>query len=134
MKKFFFLVALVSAFIMGSCTSNSQLELAIKVAAADCPMDLGDGLVITGIEKEGTNVLFTCVMDEVANDFTIAEMDVPEVRAVMKDAMMQTLKEDDEDLQAFVKLVKEANCNVIYRFVGSHTNEQMDIVVYPHEL
>lgn len=134
-KKLFFISAVMGALVLASCSSGSKVEIAVGAASADCPMDLGEGLTITDIDTEGNNVVYNCVVDESDGETSVADFDDPIVRSAMKEAMMEFLLDDsDPDMKEFIDLVKDANYNIVYRFVGSHSNAKVDVVVYAHEL
>lgn len=136
MKKAFLFCALLSAtLVLTSCGPEVKLEYQVGVASADCPMYVDDGLTITDIDTEGNNVVYTCVVDESDGETSVADFDDSFVRSMMKESIMDyIINNQDPDVKELTKLVKAANYNVVYRYVGSHTNAKVDIVIYSHEL
>lgn len=133
MKKLFYLFALVSAIVMSSCSSGSKLEFQVAAANKQCPMSQGPGLTISKICTEANNVVYVCDVDEYQANLSVEEMNTPEAMSVMKPAMIQSLTADPET-QELIELVKDANYNIVYRLIGSPSNNQVEIVIYPHEL
>lgn len=135
MKKYFLFCALIIALVLTSCSPEFKLEFQVGVASADCPVDIGDGVTITNIDTEGNNVVYTCVVDESDGETSVADFDDPFVRSVMKEASLEYIKTDsDPDTRELIRLIKDANYNIVYRYVGSHTNAKVNIIIYPHEL
>ena len=130
-------VVMTIAVMNTACTSNSQLDLAIRIAAADCPMVIDEMTTVTDIFREEGNVVYACSVDEGIAEVSVSELDMPLIRDVMKNAMLETLKEmneNDDDFKEFVKLCKDAGCNIVYRYIGSESGYSMDIPIYPSEL
>lgn len=131
-----FLVIICAAMLV-ACTSTTQLEIEVAAAAADCPMVLDNGFTITNIDTEDNNVVYECVMDESESDVLLSDMDVLEVRAELKEELLESIRTEklyDDDIKDMVKLCKDANYNIIFRLIGSHSGYKMDIVLYSHEL
>lgn len=134
-KYMFFIGALLSALVMTSCGPEYKLEFAIGAASADCPIYLGDGITMTDIDSEGNNVVYTCIVDESDSETLVSDMNNHVVRSVAKESILSSLVNNpNPDMNEFINLVKEAKYNIVYRYIGSLSNEKVDIVIYPHEL
>jgi len=126
---------MLGLLMVSACTSKTKLEIAAAVANKECPTDLGDGLIMEKIYTEASALVFEYVFDEMENEISVSDMDDPYVRAVMKESVLDELKNNtDEELVELLQLVKETHYNMIYRLVGSHTGRQLDIICYSHEL
>ena len=121
--------------MFSACTSEGRLNVLVGATSAECPMDLGDGLTITNIDTEGNNVVYTCVVDEMKSEISVADWDNSFVRSMMKEYIINDfISNPDPDMKELIQLVKEANYNFVFRYIGSHTNNKIEIVVYPYEL
>ena len=135
MKKLITLLLLAVSLSVFAESPVSQLELAVREANVDCPFDLEDGLTITKLSTEANNVVYTCMVDEVATELTIEDMLIPEVNEVMKALLLESMQDtSDDDINEFRNLVKQARYNVVYRFINTNTGKKIDIKIYTNEL
>jgi len=133
MKKIIFVALTICALIISACTSSNKLEIAIGVAAKECPFTVDEYTTCVDIFSEGTNVVYKYVVDE--DEFTVADLNNSEGRATLKNEIyLNILANDNKDVEDFYNLVKEAKYNIIFRFIGGSTGESIDITIYHHEL
>jgi hypothetical protein len=135
MKNFLMAVAVIActAMCLFSCTSKDQLKIAVEVAAADCPEDLGDGITMKDILLENGDVVFVCEMDE--ERFDIEGCKDPIIQASIKTGFMETfIYSEDANVEEFLKVVKESEADIIYRCVGNVSGDGFDIVIDNSEL
>jgi len=126
---------MLGLLMVSACTSKTKLEIAIAAANSECPTDLGDGVTLMKMYTEADAVVYEYVCDEMESEMSVVDMEDPYVRAVLKESIIEDLKEDtDKDVIEMLNLVKDAQYNIIYRFIGSHTGHKLDITCYPHEL
>lgn len=133
MKKFFYLFALIASLMITSCTSVGKLEMAVAAASAECPMELDEVTNVVDIKTEDNNVVYECVVDEDKTGFDVSLFDDVEAKKLLKKEQKSFLQHNLETIE-FVKLVKEANYNLIYRYTGSNTGYKFDITIYSYEL
>lgn len=127
-------LALCVTINFSSCDKKTQLEIGVAAANADCPMDCGGGMVITSIEIDGDNVVYYCSVDEYESGIAdIQDLDNPFVKAAMVETMSQN-KAYDKDVQTFMQALKETGTDIIFRFVGIHTGDVVNIFINPYEL
>ena len=135
MKNFLMAVAVIActAMCLFSCTSKDQLKIAVEVAAADCPEDLGDGITMKDILLENGDVVYICEMDEEYYD--IEGCNDPLIQASMKAAIMEFIyNNEDASIDEFINIVKESEADIIYRCVGNVSGDGFDIVIDNSEL
>ena len=133
MKKFFCLVALIASLMITSCTPESKLEMGVAASSAECPIVVDELTKIVDIKTEGKNVVYECVIDEDLTGTDISVLDDVEIKKELKKEYKSFLRQNPEIVE-FVKLVKDANYNVIYRHVGSNSCSKFDIIIYSYEL
>ncbi len=133
-KSIFKSLLVVLLFALTACNPASQLEIAIKAANLECPMDAGNGVTITEIYTEDNNVVYKALVDE--NELvSVADFDNEIVISLMKAAMIESLKnQNSEEEKKFLELIKETDYNLVYRYIGKSSNYQVDIVITPDEL
>ena len=135
MKNFLMAVAVIActAMCLFSCTSKDQLKIAVEVAAADCPEDLGDGITMKDILLENGDVVFVCEMDE--ERFDIEGSKDPIIQASIKTGFMETfIYNEDANVEKFLKVVKDSEADIICRCVGNVSGDGFDIVIDNSEL
>lgn len=135
MKNFLMAVAVIActAMCLFSCTSKDQLKIAVEVAAADCPEDLGDGITMKDILLENGDVVYICEMDEEYYD--IEGCNDPLIQASMKASIMEFIyNNEDASIDEFINIVKESEADIIYRCVGNVSGDGFDIVIDNSEL
>ena len=135
MKNFLMAVAVIActAMCLFSCTSKDQLKIAVEVAAADCPEDLGDGITMKDILLENGDVVYICEMDEEYYD--IEGCNDPLIQASMKASIMEFIyNNEDASIDEFINIVKESEADIIYRCVGNVSGDRFDIVIDNSEL
>lgn len=135
MKNFLMAVAVIActAMCLFSCTSKDQLKIAVEVAAADCPEDLGDGITMKDILLENGDVVYICEMDEEYYD--IEGCNDPLIQASMKASIMEFIyNNEDASIDEFINIVKKSEADIIYRCVGNGSGDGFDIVIDNSEL
>lgn len=135
MKNFLMAVAVIActALCLFSCTSKDQLKIAVEVAAADCPEDLGDGITMKDILLENGDVVYICEMDEEYYD--IEGCNDPLIQASMKASIMEFIyNNEDASIDEFINIVKKSEADIIYRCVGNVSGDGFDIVIDNSEL
>lgn len=135
MKNFLMAVAVIActALCLFSCTSKDQLKIAVEVAAADCPEDLGDGITMKDILLENGDVVYICEMDEEYYD--IEGCNDPLIQASWKASIMEFIyNNEDANIDEFINIVKESEADIIYRYVGNVSGDGFDIIINNSEL
>lgn len=134
MKKFYYVLALLCVLAVSACTSKSQLELQVAAANKECPIYIEDGMKATKIMTEGNSVVYVIeVMED--EDFIVSDFRDPDVNDVMKAMMLMDLQNDsDPDIKDLLRLCREANYNLVYRFIGMLSGTSADIVLRASEL
>lgn len=90
-------------------------------------------MTLTKMCIEDNNVVCVCEVDEDVAGFNVSIFDDPALMNQVKPGVVQAIS-SGSDGQKLVELVKDANYNIVYRLIGSPSNNQVEIVIYPHEL
>lgn len=126
-------IGVLTSLCLLSCTSKDQLKIAVEVAAADCPEDLGDGITMKDILLENGDVVYICEMDEEYYD--IEGCNDPLIQASWKASIMEFIyNNEDASIDEFINIVKESEADIIYRCVGNVSGDGFDIVIDNSEL
>ena len=137
MKKILYVFVIAILVVLTSCTPAGKLEVAIAAASAECPMVIDEYTTCIDIVTEGKEVVYKYLLNESKAGFELPDMDSNEFRKIQKRIFLDELKSNakkDETVAELVKLCKEANYNIVYRFIGSLTDYKYNITVYAYEL
>ena len=135
MKKVLLPILITALALMSipSCNLTEKiLQAAVEQANESCPNDMGDGLVMTGLTYDGQDVVYSIECD--------GEMYYLEQELVTPDLKQTTIDEllakeaSDENLQAFLTLVRRAKAGIVYHYYIPDTEMEMEVKIEPDEL
>lgn len=136
MKKInvFLLCVVASLALLASCSkSNNEQKIreTISEVAKDCPIVLNEFLTMTNVVIEGKNIVYVYNVNEYYIDDYVSEWD----RREMKQAALEYIKyNSDPSTEEVVRMCKECNYNLAFRYIGSYSDYVLDIVVNASEL
>ncbi len=133
MKKLFYLFALIASLTITSCTPDAKLEFAVGAASAECPIVVDEITRIVDVKTEDKNVVYECVIDEDMAGFKVSVLDNDESKIILKKECKSLLSQNSETIE-FKKIIKDANYNLKYRYIGSNSGYKFDITIYSYEL
>lgn len=134
-KSIFKSILVVLLFTLTACNlSTTKLQIAVKAANVECPIDAGNGAIVTEIYTEDNNVVYKTSVDE--NELvSVADFDNEIVISLMKAAMIESIQnQNSKEEKEFIELIKGANYNLVFRYIGNSSNYQVDIVISPDEI
>ena len=126
MKKFFSFAALLCACVLMLSSCGNAMDGVKQVADMTnslCPMDQGNGVVINKVELSGSDLVYTCEVDEEV-------VDLDNELEARRQAAIASLKADAD----VVNLFKSAKVNIVYVLVGSESGETVKFTITPDEL
>lgn len=139
--KFFSLMLIVAmAIVFTSCTDMQRLKLDVAASDADCPYKVEEGTVMTKIQMHGDYVEYVYQSDEIDEDgeeFSVADLNDPEIMKGMKEYCIKDDKEKyntDEDIREFYKLCKKCKVGIEHRYIGKRTGAECTIRIEYWEL
>ena len=122
-------LALVS---IQSCDISEKLfQEVIKQANEQCPNDMGDGMVMTGIAYDGQNVVYSISCDA-ENYYLEQELVTPEVKQASIDELL-TKEASDKNVKTFLTFVRKVKAGIVYHYYVSDTDQTMDVYLEPGE-
>lgn len=136
-RTFVFSLLAVCATVFSGCSPSAKIEYAVTEASKQCPIAVDETMTVTNIKTEDNNVVYICNVDENAAGFSVEDFAQPTVSQTMKNAMVEYLrgaKTTDKDTESLIRLCKDADYNIVYRFVGLDSNYSMDITIFPYEM
>ena len=93
------------------------------------PTKIDEGITIVDALKEGNNAIFICSIDE--NIYDINTL-IDYLRTNKKDFKQELLA--DPLQKGNFKILKRANTNLIYRYIGDSSQKYIDITITPEEM
>lgn len=131
MKKIILLMfVIVTSFAFIGCKSaEDKIRDGVEEVNSTCPEEIDMGLTMTRAYYNGSNIVYEYMADE--NYYDVYSI------GLFGDAMKQDLVTEiksNADGRELIKLLKEAGKGIEYRYVGTTTGEQANIVIYPYEL
>ena len=132
MKKSIIMTAIAAVcIILTSCNpAETIINANVKVANAQCPIDLGSGLKTTSLEYTGLYVIYNVQGDDTMYSFSQANA-TEEIKEQLI-ASHQSQAMIDDGVRKFIKALREKGVGVIYHYFTSST--VMDVVIESYEL
>lgn len=115
---------------MDDDTVEEMLKLGIKEADNNMPEDLGDGLTMKSIRLKDTNLVYTIECDE--DEVSIESLKL--AKKEMKTAMVDMVKEGDDDIIFICKALVRTNRGMDYKYVGDVSRESLTIHLTTQDL
>lgn len=122
-------------------TSSKTNNAATKVTVApeiiqiisqiddEYPMEIGEGMTITGVKVHEEYVLYSVEVDE--NLFSMEERDVNTNKA--KKEILKFIK-SDSNAKSLLKILKKNNVGIMYRYIGNNSGKSYTVKLEPGEL
>lgn len=102
---------------------HEALKLKLDIETTGLPTQIDDGMVMTGMRLEGNNIVVSVNMSEDMYDLDILEESSSELAM----SMLNEANVGDSELGALFDLCKVSHSGLVYRVIGSKTNQQVDI-------
>ena len=115
---------------MDDDTVEEMLKLGIKEVDNNMPEDLGDGLTMKSIRLKDANLVYTIECDE--DEVSIESLKL--AKKEMKTAMVDMVKEGDDDIIFICKALVRTNRGMDYKYVGDVSRESVTIHLTTQEL
>lgn len=96
----------------------------VRVTNDECPMEVDEGMVITEILIEGSDVVYVCQVDETLFDMDDFETNREAAQAALEEYMASLA--NDPSGKAFLNHCKNAGKDIVYRYQGTTTGKVSD--------
>lgn len=110
--------------------SSTSIENVIKYANEDLPETIDEGMILTKIVLEGDYVVYIVSIDEDVYDINEINKKKNEIKKEIK----STLITDDSDIASFLKICKNYNKGIAYRYIGSDTHKTVTVYIEQSEI
>lgn len=102
---------------------HEALELKLAIETTGLPIQIDEGMVMTGMKLEDNNIVVTVKMSEELYDLNVLNESSAELAA----SMLDEANAGDPELGALFDLCKVSHSGLIYRVIGSKTNRLVDV-------
>ena len=132
-------VTLIIAILCSSCAnmqkkkSESYLRTEMQALRSDLPSTIDEVTTLIEVSMEGNNFVYTYYVNDYADGVVLLQAwDINDTKNGILQYTRQSLY--DEDFSKFIKAIKQAGYNLVYRYISQYSGYSLDIVVYPSEL
>lgn len=102
---------------------HEALELKLAIETMGLPIQIDEGMVMTGMKLEDNNIVVTVKLSEELYDLNVLNESSAELAA----SMLDEANAGDPELGALFDLCKVSHSGLIYRVIGSKTNRLVDM-------
>ena len=132
-------VTLIIAILCSSCAnmqkkkSESYLRTEMQALRSDLPSTIDEVTTLIEVSMEGNNFVYTYYVNDYADGVVLLQAwNINDTKSRILQHTRQSLY--DEDFSKFVKALKQAGYNLVYRYISQYSGQSLDIVLYPYEL
>lgn len=109
---------------------HDALKLKLDIETTGLPMQIDEGLVMTGMRLEGNNIVVSVKMSEDLYDLDVLEESSSEFAI----SLLNEANAGDPELGALFDLCKISHSGLIYRAIGSKTNRHTDVAISSEQI
>lgn len=102
---------------------HDALKLKLDIETTGLPIQIDEGMIMTGMKLESNNIVVSVKMSEELYDLDVLEQSSSELAI----SMLNKANTGDPELGALFDLCKISHSGLRYRIVGSKTNRQVDM-------
>lgn len=102
---------------------HEALKLKLSIETSGLPMQIDEGMVMTGMNLDGHDIVVTVKMSEDLYDLDVLKESSSEFAA----SLLDEANAGDPELGALFDLCKISHSGLIYRAIGSKTNRHVDM-------
>lgn len=106
------------------------LESQVETTNAQCPMQIAPGMVITHLSIESDCVVYNVECDE--SSYSIAA--IRSNKEQVKQGIINSIDPNDPTMAMFIKICKDAEKDIAYRYIGDNSGEACIIKINASEL
>lgn len=117
--------------IDASQSDLAKLESQVKMANLQFPMKANEEIMIEKMQLSDESVIYLCSVNEEMCSFDQVEENA---EAVKRDIMTTLASQSDPATQLFLKTCINCNRSIAYRYIGSQSGTQYDVVISVPEL
>ena len=124
------LLTCLSLILLTGCSRKSQLKLAIEMANKQCPMSIGTTGEISSITFDGTDVIYSLLMNEDYLDLDALGKNTD----AMKSAVMVMFKNPKGEIKSMLEMVVDTKSGIRLIYKGKSTGKEVECRLDTEEL
>lgn len=124
------LLACLSIVLLTGCDQKSKLKLAIEVAGKQCPIDMGAAGEVTSIVFDGTDVVYTMMMNEDLLNLEALDKN-PDA---MKSAVSAMFRNPQGAIKEMLEMVIQADSGMKFIYKGQTSGKEINCRLGADEL
>ena len=124
------LLICLSLILLTGCSRKSQLKLAIEMANKQCPMSIGTTGEISSITFDGTDVIYSLLMNEDYLDLDALGKNTD----AMKSAVMVMFKNPKGEIKSMLEMVVDTKSGIRLIYKGKSTGKEVECRLDTEEL
>lgn len=105
------------------------LSISIEAEKVNLPIQIEEGMMLTGYELSGENIVYTASVDEKL--YSIEDLNAN--KAALKSSILEEGLNDVES-KALLDLCKISHTGLIYRYVGKQSHKKCEVVISSEEI
>lgn len=113
-------------------TPDELLKTQVDITNATCPLQIGEGMVMTKLAIEGNYVVYHCSVNDNVVPISLLE----QVKEDSKKEIIASLKQqiNDPSFKTVIFACKNANKGIAYKYIGNTSKEECLILIELSEL
>ena len=124
------LFACLSLMLLTACSQKSKLKMAIEIANKQCPMSMGTAGEVSSIVFDGTNVVYSMLMNEDYADFEAWEKH-PDV---MKSTTIAMFSKPKDNIRKLLEMVVDTKSGMKFVYKGNATGKEAECLLDTKDL
>lgn len=124
------LLICLSLLLLTGCSQKSKLKLAVEVAARQCPISMGSAGEISSITFDGTDVIYTALVNEAYLKLDALEKNPESMKSVISAMFSNPAKE----VKQMLDLVINANSGIKFVYKGKTSGKEVECYLTTQDL
>lgn len=124
------LLACLSLVLLTGCSQKSKLKISIEIANKQCPIMVGTTGEISSITFDGTNVIYSMLMNEDYLDLDALEKN-PDA---MKLAVAAMFKNPKGDIKQMLEMVVDTKSGIKFIYKGKNSGKEVECLLGTEDL
>ncbi len=124
------LLTCLSLMLLAGCGQKSKLMLTVAAGNKQCPISMGTAGEITSIDFDGTDVVYSLLMNDAYANFDAFEK-VPEA---MKSAVVAMFNNPQGEIREMLELVVASQAGIKYIYKGKTSGKEVECYLNTEEL
>lgn len=127
MKKILLILVAIFSFSVFNANAQNLLSEGVKAYRAECPVNLGDGMVLSDVFIAGRNVVMQIKFNDTDGIIDLINQN-PQIKGQLSEALIGELGNDPESI-IFLGLVADNDKNLVFQMIDKRTGKKTDLTM-----